>query len=192
MNAYKFCFKWFPFANQIFKMYTLMKKIQKDKDVEPTEFEQSVAQVPSFFQTCFSCPVSTIANWFMFLLTCVYFIIAGIVWLGEHTPRAQEWLEGLVHQLCKVMIAKLQAYTIILFVLHYANPALFGLGTVKLISLETKRRLWSMFLTDWGNRSARSIPSLLGSLRRSSVERYLVMILMLYYVWFWKMKISWN
>ena len=56
-----------------------MKKIQKDKDVEPTEFELSVAQVPSFFQTCFSCPVSTIANWFMFLLTCVYFIIAGIV-----------------------------------------------------------------------------------------------------------------
>ncbi|KAK1433768.1 hypothetical protein QVD17_10685 [Tagetes erecta] len=28
----------------IYKMYTSMKKIQKDKDVEPTEFEQSVAQ----------------------------------------------------------------------------------------------------------------------------------------------------
>lgn len=26
-------------------MYTSMKKISKDKDVEPTEFEQSVAQV---------------------------------------------------------------------------------------------------------------------------------------------------
>lgn len=39
------CFKLLLFANQIFKMYTSMKKIQKDKDVEPTEFEQSVAQV---------------------------------------------------------------------------------------------------------------------------------------------------
>lgn len=32
-------------------MYTSRKKIQKDKDVEPTEFEESVAQVvvlPSF------------------------------------------------------------------------------------------------------------------------------------------------
>ena len=50
------------FANQIFKMYTSMKKIQKDKDVEPTEFEQSVAQVPSFFQTCFSCPAEIVGK----------------------------------------------------------------------------------------------------------------------------------
>ncbi|MBA0801604.1 hypothetical protein Gohar_011958 [Gossypium harknessii] len=31
-------------AMQILKMYTSMKKIHKDKDVEPTEFEESVAQ----------------------------------------------------------------------------------------------------------------------------------------------------
>ncbi|XP_017629344.2 40S ribosomal protein S7 [Gossypium arboreum] len=31
-------------SNKILKMYTSMKKIHKDKDVEPTEFEESVAQ----------------------------------------------------------------------------------------------------------------------------------------------------
>ena len=30
-------------------MYTTKKKIQKDKDAEPTEFEETVAQVKSFW-----------------------------------------------------------------------------------------------------------------------------------------------
>lgn len=55
---------------------------------------------------------------------------------------------------------------------------------VKLMYLETERLLWSMFLIDWGNHSARSIPSLSESLRRSSVERYFAIYMISFSV-FW-------
>lgn len=98
------------------KMYTAARKIQKDKDSEPTEFEESVAQVIVVVVFIFSFIISLfqIYSWYSFASDILQFMgyiiyilpflcfLAGILWFGEYQPRNQEWLEGSIHKFCSV------------------------------------------------------------------------------------------
>lgn len=49
-------------------------------------------------------------------LISIFYVNSGIVRLGEHPSRAQEWLEGLVHQLCKVWSHYLHFFYIVILI----------------------------------------------------------------------------
>ena len=77
-------------------MYTSRKKIHKDNDAEPTEFEETVAQV-----------IGISNSW-----ECIYYILNSIlciemlqfdacavpIWLREHQSGSEKWLERSLYK----------------------------------------------------------------------------------------------
>lgn len=63
-------------------MYTSRKKIHKDNDAEPTEFEETVAQVNliAFSQEAYF----TISDCSIFWILAIWCLCAVPVWFGEH------------------------------------------------------------------------------------------------------------
>lgn len=76
-------------------MYTAKKKIHKDKDVEPTEFEETVAQVIFL-------PVFLVKFRSLMVLISHSGCLAVSVWFGEYQPGTEKWSEGSLHKFCSV------------------------------------------------------------------------------------------
>ncbi len=65
-------------SSSFVKMYTTKQKIHKDKDAEPTEFEESVAQVLKCFCCCLICETQAKLN-LCFDDVCFFFSLAGFL-----------------------------------------------------------------------------------------------------------------
>ena len=94
-------------------MYTALRKIHKDKDAEPSEFEESVAQVESsnFVFTCFG-----------FYFSSHSLFLAVIFWFGEYQSGAEKWFEGPIHKFSSVRTGYVIAwwFRFYIFSLHMA------------------------------------------------------------------------
>lgn len=83
--------------NRLNKMYTSRKKILKDKDAEPTELEETVAQVIALFLVV----RMNLFHEFMIILnfeTLLFYDCAVLIWLGEYQPGAEKWLERSLYK----------------------------------------------------------------------------------------------
>lgn len=143
MVAFKSFYKWLLFADQIIKMYTSMKKIQKEKDVEPTEFEQSVAQV-----ICWCHFINVIIAYCIFVVdfSTAYCYRHCLTW-RTHTKNSRViWRTCISTRQRKNMLCW-HVTVLNVFLLHHDDICVM-LVAAKLMSLETVRQLWSMFLID--------------------------------------------
>lgn len=71
-------------------MFTARKKIHKENDAEPSEFEDTVAQViyvkSYIWHACFP--------FYAFpLILILSHLPAGSIWSGKHKPGTEEWFE---------------------------------------------------------------------------------------------------
>lgn len=81
-------------------MYTSRKKIHKDNNAEPTEFEETVAQVcQASIKNLID--VEQSKHW---QILKFFDGAAGIGWFGEFQPGFQDWVARSVHQLSSVWI----------------------------------------------------------------------------------------
>lgn len=84
-------------------MFTSRKKISKDNKAEPTEFEETVAQVILLF--LFRNNVNLMSSTLFSLLKfCIFYGFVVPVWFGEHQSWPEEWLERSLHKPSNVRI----------------------------------------------------------------------------------------